>query len=339
MFKTCTRPVGKSSSKNCLRAGDVICLCVFAMSCNGTFRTLWLQHLLFHNACGASSLFGIHATSFRCHLVDVKVDATMQARGFCVFLSLSRWHGIIDHTRPFTDHSISPTVPVMPLENCLTGTAVANASLVFLERFGTGTDSAVYRAIDSFSCSPQICAVRCSPKSEPHALQSARRRGAFLHREASMAHPHIIRFRRLVQEDSRIFLLMDFCPSGNLHDAIQRRVFEGDNGKVKVAFAPLLDALEECHRLGIYHQNIKLSNILCSEDGSHLWLSGFTYATTDETSPNYRYLSGPHVSPGMLFSFLGANLPSQCQNRQNLFSVSHILLQGDSRPQRTISGR
>ncbi|ETW80693.1 hypothetical protein HETIRDRAFT_26301, partial [Heterobasidion irregulare TC 32-1] len=180
------------------------------------------------------------------------------------------------------------------------GTAVANASLLFLERFGTGTDSTVYRAIDSFSCSPQICAVRCSPKSEPYALQSARRRGAFLHREASMAHPHIIRFRRLVQEDSRIFLLMDFCPSGNLHDAIQRRVFEGDNGKVKVAFAPLLDALEECHRLGIYHQNIKLSNILCSEDGSHLWLSGFTYATTDETSPNYRYLSGPHVSPESL---------------------------------------
>ena len=188
-----------------------------------------------------------------------------------------------------------------------TGKTIDNGALLLTERLGSGGTAVVYRAIDTTSSHRQEYAVKCLLRRDSHTSAGVSQiREIALHLAVS-THPNVINIHRLVTEEFYHFVIMDLSTDGDMFDAISsRHVYQGNDKLVKSAFTQIIDAVEECHSRGIAHRDIKPDNILCSKDGSQLWLSDFGLATTETTTNMCGLGSSYYISPGRstFFDFL-----------------------------------
>jgi serine/threonine protein kinase len=115
-----------------------------------------------------------------------------------------------------------------------------------------------------------------------------------VHYKAS-AHPNIIPLLKLLDSDRYVYTIMHYYPEGDLFDSItqSRRTFDDDS--IRNTFLQLLDAVEHCHQLGVYHLDLKPEHILVS--GNQILLAGFSLSRTEETA-GYLGSSTPYASPG-----------------------------------------
>jgi hypothetical protein len=147
----------------------------------------------------------------------------------------------------------------------------------------------VYKAFDSRT---QLWyAVKALNKTSAHLREY--KESISFHYSAS-AHPNIISLIRILDYDRYLYTVMPYYPEGDLFDSItqSRRTFDDDS--IRNTFLQLLDAVEHCHRLGVYHLDLKLEHILVS--GNQILLTGFDLSTTEETAG---YLgSTNYASPG-----------------------------------------
>ncbi|KAI0703701.1 kinase-like protein [Cerioporus squamosus] len=187
----------------------------------------------------------------------------------------------------------SPTPPAL-------GTLIDNGSLQLVEILGYGGYGIVYRAVDTFSSNPTSYAVKCLPHSNKRNATRQRQlhiREITLHQLAS-GHPNVVTLHRVVEDYQYTFIVMDYCPDGDLFTQIlHRRRYLGNNALIKEVFLQLLDAVEYCHSLNIYHRDLKPENILCFEDGLKLAITDFGLATTERMSTEFRTGSVYHMSP------------------------------------------
>ncbi|KAI0937579.1 hypothetical protein AcW1_001576 [Taiwanofungus camphoratus] len=91
---------------------------------------------------------------------------------------------------------------------------------------------------------------------------------------------------------------MDYCPGGDfLKFLSERRDMCGNDALVKMFLFQILDAVETCHEMGIFHRDIKPENILCSADGTQLYLSDFGLSTRKPDSLRFGAGSSYFMSP------------------------------------------
>ncbi|KAL4245798.1 protein kinase superfamily protein [Abortiporus biennis] len=174
------------------------------------------------------------------------------------------------------------------------------ARLRLTEILGTGAYGIVYLAHDLNSPphNPKFFAVKCLLR---HAKGSrydiSQHREILLHRSLSH-HPNIVTLHNVVAREHYIYLVMDYCPGGDLFSAIMDRgVYDNNNDAVKRSMLQLIDALEECHSYKIFHRDIKPENILCSADGSQVYLSDFGLASQCQMSTTFGCGSSYYMSP------------------------------------------
>jgi serine/threonine protein kinase len=120
-----------------------------------------------------------------------------------------------------------------------------------------------------------------------------------LHYEVS-DHANIVSLLRIVEEEDRTHVVMDYCPEGDLFMNItERGRFVGNDVAARNIFLQILDAVAHCHRRGIYHRDLKPENILVCEDGNQVKLADFGLATTDSYSSDFGCGSTFYMSPGL----------------------------------------
>ncbi|KAG7441938.1 uncharacterized protein BT62DRAFT_1010974 [Guyanagaster necrorhizus] len=78
-------------------------------------------------------------------------------------------------------------------------------------------------------------------------------------------HPNIVTFHKAIFHDEFFYVVPDLCEGGDLFDTILQK-----------SFYPRDDS--------VYHRNIKPENIICSEDGSRIYLTDFGMSTQNKTS-------------------------------------------------------
>lgn len=201
-----------------------------------------------------------------------------------------------------------------PQHKALLGHTIDKNRLQFVSVLGLGAYGVVYLARDvSASINASVAsdpsspytgrgyyAVKCLNKTGLDARQKGfQRREIALHTLAS-SHPNIVSLHRVVETSSVIYVILSFCPDGDLFSMItDKSRYLGDQELIRSVFLQIVDAVAFCHKLGIYHRDLKPENILCDQGGKRVLLADFGLATTDKTSSDFGCGSTFYMSPGV----------------------------------------
>lgn len=175
-------------------------------------------------------------------------------------------------------------------------------SLQLKSILGTGAYGVVYSAVDHYT--GNWYAVKALSKTTPNGQPLDKRQKEFQAREiqlhyAASAHPNIVSMLKIVDDVDCTYVILEYCPEGDLFANITERCrYVNNDALVRRAFLQILDAVEHCHRLGIYHRDLKPENILVSNSGSDVLLADFGLATTDLESEDHGCGSTFYMSPG-----------------------------------------
>ncbi|CAL1709176.1 unnamed protein product [Somion occarium] len=181
----------------------------------------------------------------------------------------------------------------------LLGRHIDNGRLRLTQILGSGSSGVVYLA--TANSSNARYAVKCMTKAEPESAAHTMQQREIQHHRHVSSHPNVLTLHRVVDEEPYIFLVLDYCPGGDLFKFISEGgTFTGDDAEVKRVFLQLVDAVEHCHKNGVFHRDIKPENILCSGDRSHVYLGDFGLSTMSAYSANFCVGSYSYMSPECL---------------------------------------
>lgn len=96
-------------------------------------------------------------------------------------------------------------------------------------------------------------------------------------------HPNIVNLLHSFETKAHIYLVLEYCPMGDLYEAIRLDRGPLETNNVREFMLQLVDAVEFMHAKGLYHRDIKPENIFLAQDGS-LKLGDLGLATTDAWS-------------------------------------------------------
>lgn len=171
------------------------------------------------------------------------------------------------------------------------------------EILGTGAYGVVYRATDYSTYPPTQYAVKALNKFNAdgyridHRQQEFQRREIALHHAAS-AHPNVVSTLKILDDEDCTFVILEYCPEGDLFSNItERGRYVGNDNLVRSIFLQILDAVEHCHKLGIFHRDLKPENILVSDAGATVKLADFGLATMDQRTRDFGCGSTFYMSP------------------------------------------
>ncbi|CAK61788.1 unnamed protein product (macronuclear) [Paramecium tetraurelia] len=122
-----------------------------------------------------------------------------------------------------------------------------------------------------------------------------------------MHHPFIVKLNYAFQTESKLFLVMDFCPGGDLSKLldIKRKLPEED---AKIYVAEILLAIECLHKNNIIFRDLKPENVVLDSEG-HALLTDFGLSkkgVTDEEL-NKSFCGSPAYLPPEILSKQGHN--------------------------------
>ena len=208
--------------------------------------------------------------------------------------------------------------------------------LLLLEPIGQGAYGAVYRALDLNAppAHPAYFAVKCQLRHAKASEYFTLQEREISHHKSVCSHPNVLKLHQVIEEENFVFLLLDYCPGGDLFTAIvDNGIFKRRDDRIKRIFLQILDAVHHCHRAGVFHRDLKPENILCSADADEVFLSDFGLATTTRVSSSFGCGSSFYISPGKQYPYPqthhAAHLITECIGRDSrglpfLNSVSDI---------------
>ncbi len=165
---------------------------------------------------------------------------------------------------------------------------------------GVGAYGVVYTAIDIHTNIPYAVKALTKTGLEPRQ-RKFQQREIRLHHLASQ-HPNVVSLVRILDSTDCTFVVIEFCPEGDLFTNItERGYFVGNDALAKHAFLQVLDAVEYCHSIGIYHRDLKPENILVTDQGRTVKLADFGLATNDPYTSDFGCGSTFYMSPGNAF--------------------------------------
>ncbi|KAI0060758.1 kinase-like protein [Artomyces pyxidatus] len=168
-----------------------------------------------------------------------------------------------------------------------------------MERLGSGGFGVVYRAEDFYGTGRQY-AVKCLRRTPDTAEHQRQCRECWAHGEVS-DHPNVITFHDTAVDEQYFFMIFDYCPGGDLYGMIAKsRMFYRKDDLIKRVFVQLLDAVQHCVDNGVFHRDLKPENVLCSLDGSQIYLTDFGLAAKANYTSRHGIGSRSTMSPEAL---------------------------------------
>jgi tRNA A-37 threonylcarbamoyl transferase component Bud32 len=254
---------------------------------------------------------------------DTTDDACLPAPSTGEYLleELDAFKAIYIRTQPKISEPSLPSTPLSPYQQyrspptpeSLIGSLLGK-SLQLTGILGTGAYAVAYSAIDHYT--QTWYAVKAMSKRNANGEPLDRRQREFQSREiqlhyAASAHPNIVSMLKIVDDPECTYVILEFYPEGDLFSNItEKGRYVGNDALVRQAFLQILDAVEHCHRLGIYHRDLKPENILVSKSGSKVALADFGLATMDSESEDHDCGSTFYMSPGRPSCLLPPPLPT-----------------------------
>lgn len=203
------------------------------------------------------------------------------------------------------------------------GHTIDNGRLRFIDVLGVGAYGVVYTAQDFDG---RLYAVKCLSKVGLDARQRRFQQREIQLHHALSHHPNVVRLDRIVNDLTHVYVVMEHCPEGDLFAMItERGGYIGQDRLIKDVFLQLLDAVQECHKLGVYHRDLKPENIMVLEGGRRLKLADFGLATKEKVSTDFGCGSTFYMSPECQ-SGLHHTLPFYSTAANDVWSLGVVLV-------------
>lgn len=159
----------------------------------------------------------------------------------------------------------------------------------------------VFRGIDRTTDQPVAIKV-LKPEivaQDADQLQRFAREGELL---AKLNHPNIVKVIKMVEEEGRNYIVMEYVGGGTLRDLLIEQPQLPLDRVMEIAL-DLADALTRAHRLNIVHRDLKPANVLIAEDGTPrltdfglAWQAGSELTQTGMVMGTSSYLSPEAIS-------------------------------------------
>jgi serine/threonine protein kinase len=162
-----------------------------------------------------------------------------------------------------------------------------------------GSFGLVFKAFDTWT--GDHVALKCITKSSAsgHYNQDLavddRSEELAIHRRIG-SHDNIVNLLHHFETEHHIYLVLEFCPNGDLYEAIRLERGPGQTEHVRECMLQLVSAVEHMHSLGLYHRDIKPENIFLSSNGE-IKLGDFGLATMDTWSFESAVGSDRYMAP------------------------------------------
>ncbi|KAG1773231.1 serine/threonine protein kinase, negative regulator of sexual conjugation and meiosis [Suillus placidus] len=209
----------------------------------------------------------------------------------------------------------------------LSGQSVGHSRFKLVELIGFGASGTVYRALDTQSdpCDPVYYAIKCLSNAElsRDGLMWQNREVACHWLASRSSSPYICKLHQIIEEGLYMYLVLDYCPGGDLFTAIKLRTYEGNVPLIKKVFIDLLDGVHACHSVGVYHRDLKPENILCVEPGLGIRIADFGLSTTKLVSQEFNVGSWDYLSPECNFE---TGSPHYSSLHSDIWSLGVILV-------------
>lgn len=118
------------------------------------------------------------------------------------------------------------------------------------------------------------------------------------------------------------FMVLEYAPRGDLHDAIQLGIAPVATRDVIDVFMQLISAVEFCHKNGVYHRDIKPENILIADDWS-IRLTDFGLATENLICTDFDVGSERYMAPELLEHY---DIDSYASDKVDIWALGICLL-------------
>lgn len=79
-------------------------------------------------------------------------------------------------------------------------------------------------------------------------------------------HPNILELLHFFEDASNVYLVMELCSGGELYQIIKKGTMPITEREITRLFKGIVEGVEYLHTNGIIHRDLKLSNILLSDD-------------------------------------------------------------------------
>ncbi|KAH7105669.1 kinase-like domain-containing protein [Auriculariales sp. MPI-PUGE-AT-0066] len=202
---------------------------------------------------------------------------------------------------------------------------VIDDTLRLLSVVGAGTYGAVYRAIDLSGQRGQEFAVKCQWRAREALAHKMQLKEIHLHKLASRhGHPGIVKLHTVYFSQEFIFLVLDYCPQGDLFGLLtQHNPFvDGDATLLRTSFLQLIDALQYLHSLGISHRDLKPENILVHKQ--QLMIADFGLSTADTDGHDFECGSSFYMSPECVG--MHGRVEPICYRKSDIWSLGVLFL-------------
>jgi protein-serine/threonine kinase len=79
-------------------------------------------------------------------------------------------------------------------------------------------------------------------------------------------HPFIVSLQYAFQTEDRLFLVMEYCPGGDLSDYLEAEDYFSED-RARLYAAEIILAIEDLHSRGIIFRDLKPDNVVLDKDG------------------------------------------------------------------------
>lgn len=150
-----------------------------------------------------------------------------------------------------------------------------------IEEIGHGNFATVYRAVhEALGNQVAIKALLPSLASDEDIQKRFTQEAQIA---SGLEHANIIRILDLEEDGGQVFLAMEYIPAGDLQKRLTGSASLSQKEFLRI-MSQVADALDYAHSIGIFHRDVKPSNILLDGDGN-AHLTDFGMVRIAETSP------------------------------------------------------